>query len=42
MKTAAMLDMSYNTFRRRLEKYGLSGGEEYVAEQSDTVPPTKM
>jgi DNA-binding NtrC family response regulator len=28
MKTAEMLDMSYNTFRRKLEKYGLWKAEE--------------
>jgi DNA-binding NtrC family response regulator len=28
MKTAAMLGMNYYTFRRKLEKYGLSAGEE--------------
>lgn len=28
MKTAVMLDMNYYTFRRKLEKHGLSAGEE--------------
>jgi DNA-binding NtrC family response regulator len=28
MKTAEMLDMSYNTFRRKLEKCGLWKAEE--------------
>ena len=28
MKTAAMLGMNYYTFRRRLEKHGIAGGEE--------------
>ncbi|MBV5341712.1 MAG: hypothetical protein J0665_19520, partial [Deltaproteobacteria bacterium] len=28
MKTAAMLGMNYYTFRRRLEKHGITAGEE--------------